>query len=81
MAAGLPIFFSGEGEARFIIEEHNLGWTSSARDYSALANNISMLAENRVAWKEKRENCLHAARGMFNRPNQIRKLHEFLSKE
>lgn len=81
MAAGLPIFFSGEGEARLIIEEHKLGWTSSARDYTALANNISMLNENRLVWKEKRENCLHAARGMFNRPNQIGKLHEFLSTE
>lgn len=78
MAAGLPILFSGDGEARSIIENHNLGWTSPAKDYDALKDNIRKFCslENDLALK--RMNCLQAAATLFNRSRQIDSLHQYL---
>jgi glycosyltransferase involved in cell wall biosynthesis len=40
MAAGLPIFFSGEGEGARIVEKHQVGYVNRSADYEKLAENI-----------------------------------------
>lgn len=79
MAAGLPILYSGEGEARSIIEEHNLGWTSPARDFDALMQNLMKVNSNGGDLDIIRKNCLKAADTLFNRPKQIDELYQSLN--
>jgi len=78
MAAGLPIIFSGEGEGRSIIEEYDLGWTSSAKNYDELKINIQILCTNKVDFEIKKRNCLNAANEFFNRPKQVENLSHYL---
>ena len=79
MAAGLPILYSGAGEAKEIIEKNDLGWVSPASDYGKLEQNINEFVQD----KEKRElfakNGIKTAKKVFNRKIQINNLHNFLS--
>jgi glycosyltransferase involved in cell wall biosynthesis len=79
MAAGLPIFFSGEGEGRRIIEKYAVGWTNHPDDFAQLADNILAF---KTSWKENHvviaQNCRQTARQYFNRETQIENLHVFL---
>lgn len=78
MAAGTPILFAGEGEGKRIVEENGVGWTSGAKDYEELTDNIKWIKQNPddIFFKEKK--CRNAAECLFNRPIQIEKLHIFL---
>lgn len=78
MAAGLPIIFSGEGEGRAIIEEHNLGWTSSSKNYEELKLNIQVLCSDSRSLEIKKRNCINAANTLFNRPKQVENLSLYL---
>ncbi len=78
MAAGIPIIFSGEGEGERIITQYDLGWVSSARDYSAMTENIKKLANSPNEVAIKKENCKNCAQNVFNRPKQIAALHQYL---
>lgn len=78
MAAGLPILFSGDGEGRKIIEENDLGWASGPKDYAALEENIRFLTQNIQEITEKSENCIRCAREKFNRPKQVKELHNYI---
>ncbi|HER07615.1 MAG TPA: glycosyltransferase WbuB [Bacteroides sp.] len=79
MAAGLPIIYSGEGEARRIIEEYDLGWTSPAKDFEALKRNIEKVGTHGEELARKRQNCLEAAEKVFSRPAQVEKLNHYLN--
>lgn len=79
MAAGLPILYSGDGEACKIINKHNLGWISPANDYKRLSKNIRKLVSDYQDVQIKRQNCLYAAKHVFNRNIQIKELHLHLS--
>ena len=78
MAAGLPIFFSGEGEAVSIIKENNLGWVSSAKDYLSLENNMIEAFSNQKEFLNKKECCFNAANNLYNRKRQIKVLCDYL---
>lgn len=80
MAAGLPIFFSGEGEGRSIVQENNIGWVSNASDFEALRLNIAHVAAHPEELAEKEKNCRRCAEEKFNRPKQIQSLYAFLRK-
>jgi len=79
MAAGLPIIYSGEGEARRIIEEYDLGWTSPAKDFEALKRNIEKVGIHREELERKRQNCLEAAEKVFSRSAQVERLNHYLN--
>lgn len=79
MAAGLPILFSGEGEGARIVEENNIGFVSSPKDYSTLIDNIRIASENPDILEAQTKNCIECAKSKFNRPKQVVELHKFLS--
>ncbi|MBN3036241.1 MAG: glycosyltransferase family 4 protein [Bacteroidales bacterium] len=79
MAAGLPIFYSGEGEARKIIDEYDLGWTSSARDFETLKRNMERVRTHDKELALKRQNCLDAAKKVFSRAAQVENLNHYLN--
>lgn len=78
MAAGLPIFFSGEGEGRSIVQENHIGWVSNASDFEELRHNIAHIAAHPEELAEKAKNCRLCAEEKFNRPKQIQSLYAFL---
>lgn len=78
MAAGLPIMFMGEGEGAKIVASNNLGLVAPPKDYNRLQENIRLAASNPQKLAEMRTNCLNCAASKFNRPKQIRALHDFL---
>lgn len=79
MAAGLPILFSGEGEGQKIVNNLNLGWTSNSKDYLTLSNNISKIQIGSKDYLIKCDNCINSAKKQFNRPLQIKELHNYLN--
>lgn len=80
MAAGLPIFFSGEGETVSIIQENNIGWVSPAKNYCLLEGNIIQAFKNTNEFSQKRACCIKAANESYNRCEQIKKLSSVLEK-
>lgn len=79
MAAGLPILFSGEGEGAKIILDNRLGWVVPASDFEGLIRAIRSIDTSSEEYAQIRRNCLECARTKFNRPEQIKLLHHFLS--
>lgn len=79
MAAGLPIFFSGAGEAVSIINENNLGWCSKPNHFSELENNIKNAFNDNIEFEKKINNCILISKHKFNRTEQIEELSIYLS--
>lgn len=79
MAAGLPIFFSGEGEGRRIIEQHQVGWVNSSGDYAQLASNFQAFTTAQIPITQYAQNCRQVARTHFSRQAQIDHLDKFLN--
>lgn len=73
MAAGLPIFFSGTGEAARIIEQYQIGWTNVPDDFQQLALNLDTFLQNQAQRNLFQQNSLQAARH-FSRSAQIEQL-------
>jgi len=67
MAAGLPILFSGDGEGAAIVEDHKAGMVSPAGDMEALRENICKFIEEKHKREDYSQNCLAAARNIFDR--------------
>ena len=78
MAAGLPIFFSGEGEGANIITNYHLGWVSPALDYETLIANITNVVASPSLREEISNNCTRCANLYFNRPKQIEALYNHI---
>lgn len=78
MAAGLPILFSGGGEASEIIKQHQVGWVSPAGDFQQLANNINNFVNDVEKSKLFASNGINSACHTFDRLLQIQRLHKFL---
>ncbi len=79
MAAGLPIIFTGGGEGAEIIREYRTGWVCPPSDYDAIIikiKEISLL--DKVQFENIKNNCIAAAKNVFNRDRQIEKLNIFL---
>ena len=79
MAAGLHILFSGEGVGAKIILDNLLGWVVPASDFEGLIRAIRSIDTSSEEYAQIRRNCLECARTKFNRPEQIKLLHHFLS--
>ncbi|RYD59572.1 MAG: glycosyltransferase WbuB [Sphingobacteriales bacterium] len=79
MAAGLPIIFTGGGEGAEIVQEYRTGWVCEPADYFAISNMVRQIsAMEQEELDIIRENCILAARQVFNRETQIERLNEFL---
>lgn len=78
MAAGLPIMFLGEGEGAKIVADNNLGLIAYAKDYNQLKLNIQYAFSHQEEIMRMSLNCINCANNKFNRPKQIKALHDFL---
>lgn len=82
MAAGLPILFAGGGEGADIVHSHQVGWTCPPSDFhqmQVLLEHIASLSDETLG--RMRQNCLRAAKEVFDRKLQISNLHAWLSEE
>lgn len=79
MAAGLPIIFSGGGEGEQIINKYKVGWCAAPADYKNISAQIKQVAlMDKTTFAEVKQNCISAARDVFNREIQIENLNQFL---
>ncbi len=79
MAAGLPIFFSGDGEGYKIVDEYNLGYVSRAGDLNALKNNIIQFSKlNYQQINLMKLNIENVVKKDFNYSDQQMKLCKFI---
>jgi glycosyltransferase involved in cell wall biosynthesis len=79
MANGLPILFSGDGEAADIVRNTRTGLVNSAGDYKALQQNISrLLSLDTTAYEQLRSNCRNNITGLFQRQAQDKAFLDFL---
>ena len=78
MAAGLPIIFSGDGEAAQIIQDRQVGWVSETNDFQQLEKNIADFVDNLKKRALYSANGIKCASQIFERKIQIKNLHDFL---
>lgn len=79
---GMPILFVGEGEGKMIIEENNIGLTSSPNDFDSLRIKILELNKyDHKAYLKMSKNCLLAHKNGYKLEIQLEKIfkHNFLS--
>ena len=80
MAAGLPIFFSGDGEGFKIVDEFNLGYVSEAGNLIALEKNIIEFSRlNHQQINRMKLNIMNIVKKDFNYADQQSKLCKFIS--
>ena len=80
MAAGLPIFFSGDGEGFKIVDEFNLGYVSEAGNLNTLERNIIEFSRlNHQQIKLMKLNIMNVVEKDFNYVDQQSKLCKFIS--
>lgn len=80
MAAGLPIFFSGDGEGFKIVDEFNLGYVSEAGNLNALEKNIIEFSQlNHQQINRMKLNIMNIVNKDFNYTDQQLKLCKFIS--
>lgn len=80
MAAGLPIIFTGGGEGARLIEQYKIGWVSDPSDYEAIKQKVlEIVTMDIVEFETIKQNCIDAAKNIFNREIQIEKLDQFLT--
>jgi glycosyltransferase involved in cell wall biosynthesis len=80
MAAGLPIFFSGDGEGFKIVDEFNLGYVSEAGNLNALKKNIIEFSQlNHQQINRMKLNIMNIVKKDFNYADQQSKLCKFIS--
>lgn len=79
MAAGLPIYFSGEGEGAKIVAENKLGWVNQPGNWDTLKANIEGYARMAdVDRAELKTHCREVAVRKFDRAQQIDNFHSYL---
>ncbi len=78
MAAGLPIVFSGEGEAAEIIKGCEVGWVSKANEFEELERNIAHFVRDGDRQRRYSANGVVCASRFFERGTQIQNLSDFL---
>jgi glycosyltransferase involved in cell wall biosynthesis len=80
MAAGLPIFFSGDGEGFKIVDEFNLGYVSEAGNLNTLEKNIIEFSRlNHQQINLMKLNIMNVVEKEFNYVDQQSKLCKFIS--
>lgn len=79
LAAGIPVFFSGDGEGAGLIRSRDLGWVSPAGDYEALYQRLRdfslMSPEDYSALKDR---CRAAAQHLLSKEQQDRAFLDFI---
>ncbi|MDX1912018.1 MAG: glycosyltransferase family 4 protein [Saprospiraceae bacterium] len=75
LAAGLPVFFSGEGEGAKLIKKHGAGWVSHPENWAGLREQIAAFAATRPALAA---HCRSVVARFFNRENEIERLERLL---
>lgn len=71
LAAGIPVFFSGNGEGAAFISDHDLGWVSAPGDYRALHDRLLLFSGmDAVAYAALRDRCTAIAQGLLNKDRQ-----------
>lgn len=80
MSAGLPIFFSGDGEGARIVDEFNLGYISEPSNLNALKNNIIQFSQlNHQQINLMKLNIINVVEKDFNYSKQQLRLCKFIS--
>ena len=80
MAAGLPIFFSGNGEGFKIVKEFELGYASEAGNLDALRENIKAFSKlNPQQINMIKSNIINVVKKNFNYHDQQLELCRFIS--
>jgi glycosyltransferase involved in cell wall biosynthesis len=80
MAAGLPIFFSGDGEGSRIVDEFDLGYISESSNLNALKNNIIEFSHlNHQQINIMKSNIINVVEKDFNYFEQQLQLCKFIS--
>ncbi|MGC4058672.1 MAG: glycosyltransferase family 4 protein [Chitinophagaceae bacterium] len=84
VANGLPLIYMGQGESADIVRAHKLGYTCDPGDFDGLYARLKeMLALNDAEYRQLRNNCRDAAKGIFNKEiqdlNFLKFLHSFFS--
>lgn len=80
IAAGLPIFFSGDGEGFKIVDKFKLGYASKAGNYNDLENNIKKFSKlNKRQINLMKLNIRNVVKKDFNYASQQSKLCSFIS--
>lgn len=75
MAAGLPIFFSGEGEGAQLVKTHRVGWVNHPEDLAGLRSQIAAFADERPSYDA---HCRSIVARYFNREMEIERLEKLL---
>jgi glycosyltransferase involved in cell wall biosynthesis len=80
MANGLPVLFSGEGEAAEIVQSNKIGFVSSSGDTIQLSRNIAqlMMMPDEV-YEAMRNNCIKCSEMIFNKERQDEDFLNFLA--
>ncbi|NJC28005.1 glycosyltransferase family 4 protein [Neolewinella antarctica] len=83
MAIGsqLPIFFSGEGEGRSLVEQKGIGWVSPSNDYRRLEANIKKAVSEAGEYETKKANIARALTDDFNYDSAQDELLKFLKEQ
>lgn len=80
IANGLPILFSGEGEAAEIVQRNQIGFVNKPLDYEQLKENISRLITlSHEEYETMRSDCHLCSETVFNKELQDKNFLEFLS--
>ena len=80
IAAGLPIFFSGDGEGSKIVDEFKLGYVSAAGELNALEKNIKKFSKlNKEQINNMKLNIMNVVNKEFNYSDQQLELCKFIS--
>lgn len=80
MAIGLPIIYSGGGEAKQIIIDNNIGWNCEPSDFESISKTINKVeGYSNKELTEYSDRCRKTAENIYDRTIQIHKLDKFLS--
>lgn len=80
MANGLPVLYSGVGEAAEIISSNRIGFVNAPLDYLQLRENFRrLLALSDEEYETMRMECHRCSETIFNKEEQDQKFLEFLS--
>lgn len=78
MAGGVPILFFGDGEGARIVSANGLGLVAGVKDFATLAQKIGYASAHRDTLAQMSARCVECAGTLFNRPQQVVRLHEYL---
>lgn len=80
MANGLPVLFSGAGEAAELVKGYEIGFVNAPMDFHQLKENIAeLMSLNKAEYETMRKKCFYCSEEVFNKEKQDRLFLEFLA--